>query len=127
MTTVLIVMSEIIKITCPFILLHFAGREEVVTLLINEFGCDVKDTGYNGRPVLHRLQRACESGNSSLVRTLINDYSADRNVRDDDNNLPIHIAAFCGREEVVTLLINEFGCDVKDTGYKVDQFFTMGM
>ena len=86
-----------------------------MTLLINEFGCDVKDTGYKGRPVLHR---ACESGSTSLVRTLINDYSADCNVRDNQNNLPIHIAAFCGREEVVTLLINEFGCDVKDTGYK---------
>ena len=45
-----------------------------MTLLINEFGCDVKDTGYKGRPVLHK---ACESGSTSLVRTLINDYSAD--------------------------------------------------
>ena len=74
----------------------------------------LKDTGYEGRPVLHQ---ACESGNTSLVQTLINDYSADRNVRDDDNDLPIHIAALAGREEVVTLFINEFGCDVKDTGY----------
>ena len=64
----------------PIHIAAFCGREEVVTLLINEFGCDVKDTGYESRPVLHR---ACESANTSLVRTLINDYSAECDVRDN--------------------------------------------
>ena len=117
-------MSEMISNNLPIHIAAFRGREEVVTLLINEFGCDVKDTGYNGRPVLHW---ACVSGSTSLVRTLINDYSADRNVRDNQNNLPIHIAAFCGRKEVVTLLINEFGCDVKDTGYEMSTSSSPGM
>ena len=86
-----------------------------MTLLINEFRCDITVTGFQGRSVLHS---ACESSNTSLVRTLIRNCKADINARDDDNNLPIHIAALAGREEVVTLLINEFHCDVTVTGFE---------
>ena len=98
----------------PIHIAAFKGRE-VVTLLINEFGCDVTVTGFNGRSVLHQ---ACQSSNTSLVRTLIHEYKADINARDDNNDLPIHIAAFSGREEVVTLLINKFGGDVTVTAFK---------
>ena len=76
-------------------------------------GCDTKVKGKFGRSLLHH---ACGGGNVSLVRKLILEHKADVNARDDENNTPLHVAAFCGKEEVVLALINEFGCDTKVKG-----------
>ena len=46
-----------------------------------------------------------------MVKTLIRDFKADITARDDNKNMPIHVAALSGKEEVVLTLINEFGCD----------------
>ena len=64
--------------------------------------------GYLGRSLLHN---ACEGGSVSLVQTLIRQQKADVNDRDDQNNMPFHVAAFAGKAEVVLTLINDFGCD----------------
>ena len=48
---------------------------------------------------------------------MIRDHKADVNARDDQNNMPIHVAAFCGKEKVVLALIKEFGCDPTVRGH----------
>ena len=57
------------------------------------------------------LHSACQGGCVSLVQTLIREYKADINALDDQNNTPLHVAAFIGKAEVALCLINEFGCD----------------
>ena len=64
-------------------------------ILIKEFGCDSTVKGKFGQSLLHN---ACQSGNVSLVRTLIRDFKADVTVRDDDKDLLINIALFNGKE-----------------------------
>ena len=57
------------------------------------------------------LHSACQGGSVSLVRTLIQKHNADTNAKNDQNNTPLHVAAFSGEAEVALCLINEFGCD----------------
>ena len=68
--------------------------------LVKDFGCDPTVKGQFGQSLLHN---ACQSGNVSLVQTLIHDFKADVTARDDNYNLPIHIAASKGNEEVVLI------------------------
>ena len=68
-----------------------SGKDEVALTLINEFGCDTKVRGALGRSLLHS---ACNGGSVNLVRTLIREHNADINARDDENNTPLHVAAF---------------------------------
>ena len=77
--------------------------------LINEFGCDPKDViGDNGETLLHI---ACEVGNVNLVKCLIHKHKADVKARDYGNQTPIDAAAYSDKAEVVTCLIDVFGCD----------------
>ena len=62
------------------------------------------------------LHFACQGGNVSLVQTLIRDHKADINTRDDQNNMPLHVATSCGKNEVTLFLINEVGCDINIKG-----------
>ena len=71
-------------------------------------GCHPTVKGQFGRSLLHN---ACNGGNVSLVKTLIRDFNADITARNDNKNMPIHVAALAGKHEVVLTLINEFGCD----------------
>ena len=89
---------------------HFAAwksHAEVVLCLI-ELGCDLNISGWKGRSTLHY---ACEGGNVSLVRTLIDKYEADRNAVDIEGEAPIHAAAWSGHTDVVNCLIKEFSCN----------------
>ncbi len=52
----------------------------------------------------------------SLVRTLVHEYKADINARDDNNDTPLNVAALAGKEEVVLVLTKEFDCDVTVRG-----------
>ena len=77
--------------------------------------CGVNSSVYaNGWTLLHG---ACYGGNLSLVRTLVRDYKADVNVRDNQDNTPLHVAAQNGREEVVLVLVRVFGCSTEVRGY----------
>ena len=83
--------------------LHVAaclGKNEVVFCLINELGCDPNVRGRFGRSVLHI---ACEGGNVPLVQMLMQNHMVDINLQDDNNDTPLYIAAFRGRDEVVLL------------------------
>ena len=93
--------------------LHVAiiyGENEVALSLINEFGCDIN---VSGKFLLHE---SCERGNLISVQSLIHDYHADINARDDSDNTPLHVAALNGKEEVALSLINEFSCDINVRG-----------
>ena len=71
----------------------YSGKKEVALFLINEVGCDINVKGSFGQSLLHF---ACSGGDVSLVQTLIRDHKADINVRDDQNNTPLHVAAVYG-------------------------------
>ena len=68
-------------------------------------GCDINVKGGLGQSLLHL---AC---NVSLVQTLIQDHNANINVRDNQNNTPLHMAALGAKKEVALFLLNEMGCD----------------
>ena len=90
--------------------LHIAalcGAEKTVSCLISKLGCDPNVKGELGRSALHV---ACQKGNISLVRTLIQ-HQAVAIVQDDYHNTPLHVAALNDQENVVLCLINEFSCD----------------
>ena len=94
------------------------SRKEVALALINEFHCDTK----GGTPYIHT---ACKRGWVKLVRALVQKHgtgilkdSASADVTaDNKGNTPLHVAAMCGREDVVLCLVNEFCCDVTVTGH----------
>ena len=87
----------------------YSGKKEVALFLINEVDCDISF----GQSSLHF---ACQGGNVHLVQTLIRDHKADINARDDQNNTPLHEAAYSGKKEVALFLINEVGCDINIKG-----------
>ena len=93
----------------PFISALVYGRDEVMLVLISEFGCD--PTNIKGRNGLSPLHVACEKGNLSLVRTLIHDYHADLNNKDHFGKTPFILALENERDEVMLVLISEFGHD----------------
>ena len=109
------------KNNTPLILAAGEGREEVVSLLLNnDFGCDVNVKGDLGQSFLHI---ACKKGYVDFLKTAIVKYKADINAQDHKNNTPLIMAALEGREEVVSLLLNnDFGCDVNVKGVSGQSF-----
>ena len=97
----------------PLHLAALKNRENVVLCLISEFGCDPNLKGALGRSALHI---ACQKGNISLVRTLIQ-HQAVAIVQDDYHDTPLHIAALNNKENVVLCLIKEFSCDPNVKGH----------
>ena len=83
-------------------------RGEVAVMLVKEFGLSVLDC--KGRSLLHT---ACEEGDISLVRTLINDGKADVTLRDNEGRKPFDVAFYNRHEELALILMNEFHCDTK--------------
>ena len=95
----------------PFILALENGKDEVINMLvlISEFGYN--PTNIKGRNDVSPLHIACKKGNLSLVRTLIHDYHADINDKDISGKTPFTLALENERDEVMLVLISEFGCD----------------
>ncbi|KAF7730964.1 hypothetical protein EC973_001010 [Apophysomyces ossiformis] len=62
-----------------------------------------------GATVLHY---ACASGHTDLVSFLVRSCQIPVNQSDSRQEMPLHWAARHGRLEVVTLLVERFGCDV---------------
>ena len=59
----------------------------------------------------------------TFLTTAIVKYKADINARDLNKNTPLMVAALEGREEVVSLLLNnDFGCDVNVKGVSGQSF-----
>ena len=95
----------------PLHVAALSGQHDVAFVLMNEFSCDINHRGHLNRSLLHS---ACIGGNVSLVRTLAKMCGTD--LRDDNNDTPIHVAALSGKDSVVMALINEFDCDVNVKG-----------
>ena len=97
--------------------LHIAalgGSEEVTTELIENYKCpiDCVESLHGQIP----LYFACGSGNVDLVRKFISEYGSDPMARDSEGNTPLHVAALCGREEVVRELVDRYKCPVDCVG-----------
>ena len=91
------------------------GKEDIATALINEFSCNTSvKGGWFGITLLHS---ACKGDCLNLVRTLIRDYNADVNARDDRNYTPLYLAAQAGNENIAITLINEFSCSTSVKGW----------
>ena len=55
----------------------------------------------------HAIHFACESGNSDLVKYLINEKGIDVELSDGDGKSPLQYACLSGNLEVVKFLIEE--------------------
>ena len=100
----------------PFVLALKYEKDEVMLVLISEYGCD--PTNIKGRGI-SPLHVACKKGNLSLVRTLIHDYHADLNDKDPFGKTPFTLALEYERDEVMLVLINEFGYDPSKIKYSL--------
>ena len=83
-------------------------KDKVILFIITKFKCDpnIKGRYYHRSP----LHVTCEKGNLSLVRTLIRDYH-DLNNKDSFGETPFTRAHDNRRDEVMLVLISEFGYD----------------
>ena len=100
----------------PFTLALENQRDEVMLVLISEFGCN--PTNIKGEYGVSSLHVACKKGNLSLIRTLIRDYHADLNDKDSSGKTPFTLALEYERDEVMLVLISEFGCDPTNIKYR---------
>ena len=92
------------------------GHIDIVDMLVTEFGCNPNIRGYQGRSLLHI---ACGSGNIKIVVMLVQRKFLDPvNDRDACGLTPLHIAALCGHEKIMNMLIGTFNCpvDCQDSG-----------
>ena len=80
-----------------------AGKEEVVTLMNLALTPQLKANMVGLFFTMHVIVDV------SLVKALIRDSKADITARDDNKDMPIHVAALNGKVEVVLTLIKEFG------------------
>ena len=94
-------------------LLHIAalgGNKTLAIELIKTYKCSVVcvESLFCQTPLYY----ACQSGNVDLVRILISEYGSDPMARDSAGDTPLHVAALCGREEVVRELVDRYKCSV---------------
>jgi ankyrin repeat protein len=86
------------------------GHTDIVDMIVTKFGCDPAIRGYQGRSLLHF---ACGSGNIKLFDMLVQRKFLDPvNDRDACGLAPLHIAALCGHEKIIDMLIGTFHCPV---------------
>ena len=67
--------------------------------------------GVKGRFGCSVLHYACEGGNVGLVQTLMQNHCMEINLRDDNDNTPLHVGASLSKGKLALCLINEFGSD----------------
>jgi ankyrin repeat protein len=77
-----------------------------------EAGEDVNQIGVGG---LTPLMQACCTGNSDMVRMLIEEFGADANFINSRGYSPLLWSSMFGEAGIADILINEFGADVNNT------------
>ena len=86
----------------PLSLAVLHGHDSIVSALVSEFGCDPNDGAF--------IHTACEHGNLSMVKTLI-ECGANVNEKDVGGNTPLSLH---GHDSIVSALVSKFGCDPND-------------
>ena len=100
----------------PLMLAILSGQDSVVHALLEDYQCPVDAVNSFGETVLHY---ACRANNMALIRTFIQKYHLGRNLRNADDNPPLHLAAMHARgKDTVLSLIEEFGCDILTKGFR---------
>ena len=82
-----------------------AGRTDVVTNLILNYGCDSNARGHKQRSLLHL---ALANGYTSTGRILIDDFNLSVHCTDYDGNTPLHLSSLSGQEHSVKMLIYDY-------------------
>ena len=85
------------------------GHDSVAHALLEDYQCPVNCRGTYGNTVLHCT---CEFNATQSMKTLIHKYKVDMYSTNNDNDTPLHEAAYNGQQEVALALIQDFGCDV---------------
>ena len=98
------VSAEDIHRQTPLSLAVLSEHTSIVSALLGEFGCVPNDGS---------LHAACERGNLSMVKTLI-EHGASVNDKDVNGNTPLSLALLHHHEILAAELVSEFGCDPND-------------
>ena len=86
-----------------------AGRTDVVTTLMLNYGCDSKARGHKQRSPLHL---ALANGFTSTGKVLIDDFNLSIHCTDDDGNTPLHLSSLSGQRYSVRLLLYDYHAPV---------------
>ena len=92
-----------IRDSTPLSLAVLHNHISIVSALVSEFGCDPND-GLS-------LHTACEHGNMTIVKTLM-EVGANVNDKDVDGNTPLHLSARNKKNETMQTLLRDFKSDL---------------
>ena len=87
---------------------------DILKYFIDTRKCGTRYTGHLGRTLLHN---ACEEHGSLVgVKYLVEQCNYDVFGKDEDGNVPLHIAARYGHLDIVVYFIQDKGCNPKSPG-----------
>lgn len=104
----------------------FIGFTNIVSLLIDEFGCNPHSTNLeisiplnvpctDGQvltklDISRPLHLACLGGQVDMITKLVDEYKCDPRARGVNGYTTLHVAAECGRDDIVRVLIKKYNC-----------------
>ena len=95
----------------PLHIAGFVGSVEVIDYLASQ-KCNILDADSDGRTILHI---ACVKGELTLVKPLIENYSAVLTIRDNQGHTPLHIACKNDKLTLVKHLVENYPAALKMT------------
>ena len=99
----------------PLNVAAFSGSLSIMTYLIEERYCSLECPGRLCRTPLHN---ACQhNDNLAMVKYLVEKKGVNMNVKDEQENTPLNVAAFSGNLAILKYLIDEQNCSSICLGY----------